>query len=362
MTNLEVNTSSFNITSYCVEILRKGPPEPATVYFSEDLQIILCSVMILITVATFLDNSVVVASIIIHKSLRTKTNGLVVSLAIADLCIALGPMPLSIFLTWIDKDYKVGTTVCLIMASLDNYLCSVSILQLSFLALDRYISITKPFLYERIGNRAIFLMVLVCWIFPIFLSFLPILTKWYRVDLEEWHACVKPSSHAMGHCPFFANKTYSLIVFVFFVASLLVMLFCYSIIFKVARKQASQIRSLTVVVDKRAEKHLKQELKAAKSIGILVVTFSVCWIPSVIVTLVNPFIGYTVSDVVYGTTLWLAYTNSMLNPLLYYLSHRPFKKAVRKTLRLWKEKNSVLFNNNQAIEPVSQNNCQDTPL
>ena len=358
----EVNTSSFNITSRCAEILRKGPPEPATVYFSEDVQILLCCVMILITIATFVDNSMVVASIIIHKSLRTKTNGLVVSLAISDMCIALGPMPLSIFLTWIDRDYKVGNTVCLIMASLDNYLCSVSILQLSFLALDRYISITKPFLYERIGRRAICFMVLTCWSLPILLSFLPILTKWYRIDLEDWHTCVKPSSHAMGHCPFFANKTYSLIVFLFFVASLLVMLFCYSMIFRVARRQASKIRSLTVGEGNRTEKQLKQELKAAKSIGILVVTFSVCWIPSVIVTLMNPFIGYTVSDIVYGTTLWLAYTNSMLNPLLYYLSHEPFKDAIRKSLRMWKEKNSILSNNNQGVKTVSQKSYQDTQL
>lgn len=79
---------------------------------------------------------------------------------------------------------------------------------------------------------------------------------------------------------------------------------------------------------------LKQQIKAAKQLGILLLAFLITWMPYSITFIVVAFCSNCVSENVSTATLWLGYINSSINPILYPLCNSSFKNAFRKMFRM----------------------------
>jgi len=74
--------------------------------------------------------------------------------------------------------------------------------------------------------------------------------------------------------------------------------------------------------------YARQEWKATLTVAIVVLTFLICWLPFFVLALVRPLAPQVkVPDWVSALTLWLGYTNSMLNPIIYGVLHRDFRKT-----------------------------------
>jgi len=74
--------------------------------------------------------------------------------------------------------------------------------------------------------------------------------------------------------------------------------------------------------------YARQEWKATLTVGIVVLTFLICWLPFFVLALVRPLAPQArVPDWVSSLTLWLGYANSMLNPIIYGVLHRDFRKT-----------------------------------
>lgn len=79
---------------------------------------------------------------------------------------------------------------------------------------------------------------------------------------------------------------------------------------------------------------LKQQIKAAKQLGILILAFLITWMPYFITFIVVAFCSDCVSDNLSAVTLWLGYLNSAINPILYPQCNSSFKHAFRRMLRI----------------------------
>ena len=110
----------------------------------------------------------------------------------------------------------------------------------------------------------------------------------------------------------------------------IIILFAYMNIFKAARYQAKQI---DLNVDGKSRRFsLTVELKAAKTLGVVIGAFIVCW---------SPFFGLNLSyyicrcappPLVVSAAKWMHYGNSVLNPLIYGLMNKDFRYAFKKLL------------------------------
>ncbi|XP_036435680.1 5-hydroxytryptamine (serotonin) receptor 1A a [Colossoma macropomum] len=80
---------------------------------------------------------------------------------------------------------------------------------------------------------------------------------------------------------------------------------------------------------------LARERRTVKTLGIIMGTFILCWLPFFIVALVLPFCGSSCSMPAWlGAVInWLGYANSLLNPIIYAYFNRDFQNAFRKMLR-----------------------------
>ncbi|KAK4025987.1 probable G-protein coupled receptor No9 [Daphnia magna] len=77
-------------------------------------------------------------------------------------------------------------------------------------------------------------------------------------------------------------------------------------------------------------KRFKMETKAAKTLGIIVGGFIVCWMPFFTMYVVRAFCPQCIPSVLFSVLFWLGYCNSAINPCIYALFSRDFRFAFQK--------------------------------
>ncbi|KAK3554928.1 hypothetical protein QTP86_001563 [Hemibagrus guttatus] len=80
---------------------------------------------------------------------------------------------------------------------------------------------------------------------------------------------------------------------------------------------------------------LARERKTVKTLGIIMGTFILCWLPFFIKALVMPFCPSCQMPVWLQDVInWLGYSNSLLNPIIYAYFNKDFQSAFKKIIKL----------------------------
>jgi len=74
-------------------------------------------------------------------------------------------------------------------------------------------------------------------------------------------------------------------------------------------------------------RRFRMETKAAKTLGIIVGGFIVCWLPFFSMYLVRAFLPNSIHPTVFSVLFWLGYFNSAINPCIYALFSKDFRFA-----------------------------------
>ena len=294
----------------------------------------------LIISATLFGNILVVCAVANFHRLRTTTNCFVVSLAIADILVALLVMPAGL-LYEVFGYWRFGWIFCYFWISCDVTCCTASIMHLCIISLDRYWAITQPLTYKsKMTRQRACLMIGIVWVCSISISFVPIYLGWFADTNTKLYTDTP-------ECGLSVNRVYAVIsATTSFYAPLVVMLFTYMKIFTIAQKQANEIRKMessmghlklsTTSNNRRMEKRsqrISRDNKAIKTLGILMGLFCFCWVPFFVMYVVMPFCDACVlSERVLAAITWLGYVNSCINPCVYAYLNRDFRTAFKKIL------------------------------
>lgn len=178
-------------------------------------------------------NALVIISVHRHRKLRVLTNYYVVSLAVADMLVALCAMTFNASSELTDA-WLFGPLVCDIFNSLDVYFSSASILHLCCISVDRYYAIVRPLEYPvTMTHRTVCFMLANVWLWPAFISFVPIFMGWYTTETHRQFRKDHPDA-----CSFQVNMVYAIVSSsVSFWIPSLVMISMYCKIFREAIRQ-----------------------------------------------------------------------------------------------------------------------------
>ncbi|NXO47572.1 TAAR5 protein, partial [Aramus guarauna] len=281
------------------------------------------------TLIVVLGNLLVVIVVSHFKALHTPTNLLLLSLALADLLLGLTVLPFSTVRS-VESCWYFGDDFCGLHTFLDTLFCLTSIFHLCFISIDRHCAICDPLLYPtKFTIRVACIYIGVGWAVPMAYTFVFLYIKAIAEGLDHF----LPYVPCVGSCQLLFNKLWGWLNFPVFFLPCIVMIVLYVKIFTVANKHARLINNMNRSLG--SQLHVgasKRERKAAKTLGVGVGVYLLCWLPFTIHTMVDGLLDFITPPVLFDILIWFAYFNSACNPLIYVFSYRWFRKAVKLVL------------------------------
>ncbi|VDK36503.1 unnamed protein product [Taenia asiatica] len=136
--------------------------------------IILAIVLSLLLLGTAGGNMLVIIAILVVKKLRSPTNLLIVNLAVTDFLVSILVLPFAIAYQILGH-WPFNQVICDLYSISDVLLCTLSILSLCTISIDRYLAITKPLQYAaKRTPRRMLIMIIICWLLSAAISIPPV--------------------------------------------------------------------------------------------------------------------------------------------------------------------------------------------
>ncbi|TWW67633.1 dopamine receptor D4b [Takifugu flavidus] len=123
-----------------------------------NLPALICGILLIVTVAS--GNVLVCLSVYLEKALKTTTNYFIVSLAFADLLLAVLVLPLFVYAEFQGGVWTLNVLMCDGLMTMDVMLCTASIFNLCAISVDRFIAVSVPLNYNRkhVDHRQLILL------------------------------------------------------------------------------------------------------------------------------------------------------------------------------------------------------------
>ncbi|KAM6987578.1 trace amine-associated receptor 1-like isoform 2-T2 [Tautogolabrus adspersus] len=282
------------------------------------LQVTLYIIFGVIIILTVCGNLLVTFSVAYFKQLHTPTNYLIFSLAMSDLLLGILVMFPAMIRT-IESCWYFGDFFCKVSMSSDIMLCTASILNLSFISVDRYYAVCQPLLYRRkISVNVVLIMILICWSISPIIGFGMIFLELNILGIEKFYY-----NHVVceGRCVLIQGElSGTLSSILSFYLPGIIMLGVYLKIYLVAQKQFRSIQNAGLKMSNTSQ------TKATKTLAIVMGVFLCFWTPFFVCNIIDPFISYSVPPILYDTIAWLGYLNSTVNPIIYAFFYSWFRK------------------------------------
>ncbi|KAG5839124.1 hypothetical protein ANANG_G00201600 [Anguilla anguilla] len=115
---------------------------------------------ILLIIVIICGNLLVCLSVYTEKALKTTTNYFIVSLAVADLLLAVLVLPLFVYAEFQGGVWALSMFICDGLMTMDVMLCTASIFNLCAISIDRFIAVSIPLNYNRkhVDQRQVLLL------------------------------------------------------------------------------------------------------------------------------------------------------------------------------------------------------------
>lgn len=269
-------------------------------------------------------NSLIVMAYRTNTRLRNKANTFLVSLAVSDMLVGVVSLPCWIIVQLLRLESGV---FYFIFISFDIFSALTSVLHLTAISIERFIAISKPFLYPTLSSCYYKGTLTFAWIFAALLAGLYIVLQVYRMQ-----------------------KYYVLAVLLIgFLGPLFIICSMYCKIFNIAKsliqkepmmEEAAAFSNEPVKERPRKKNVIKKERKVAVTVLIITGLFFAAWLPYYVILMLGA-ICYpacwpkSMKDVyrLVAFSKWMHYGNSAVNAFVYSFRDKEMRRTFVKLLR-----------------------------
>ncbi|CAI5455215.1 unnamed protein product [Caenorhabditis angaria] len=318
------------------------------------LAAIICIMIIMTTVG----NALVCLAVLLVRKLKHPQNFLLVSLAVADFFVGLLVMPLAL-VDLIFDNWPLGSYLCHFYTTSDLTLCTASIVNLCAISVDRYLVISRPLRYsaQRTSKR-ILTYIAVVWLIAGIVGF----------SSRVIASILSTDEESSTRCEVLQYSWYQIYATIIsFYGPTFIMIILNIKIWRAAKRLAAQDRLMSHCnsIDNNTNEHKSRNSSSPENTDLLnecskkertnstnsrlfKLEKKYLHRPSALFTttpkgplirqsersesIVKAIFGYTISNSLNLLILWLGYSNSTLNPLIYCKYNKEFRIPFREML------------------------------
>ena len=283
----------------------------------------------LINLTALFGNTLLCIALLKNNHLRSVTNIFVLTLAVSDLIMSLTCMPLSEG-SLIAGEWIFGDLLCHIQGFLVHFLAFLSLQMMAITAVNRYCRVLKPVWYKKIFTPG-YTSLIILSASLLSVGILGIITIAQHGNLFVFHPgktiCVNLFRNLISSQIY---TIFSSVMFVFLPA--IVIIWCYTKVFRSIRRY---FRRLTPrkISSASINSINPAEIVVTRTVFAIVLAFFICWIPCIVIDLVDITRYAWFDRPVYLAYTYFAYTSSAINPVIYGIMNRSFRVEYLKILR-----------------------------
>lgn len=312
--------------------------------------IIFAATKLVVCFLGILFNALVILTIC--KSIRrlSAPSYLILSIAVSDFLSCSVAIPFSIVVHF-QKKWPFGMAGCKAHAFMIFLLALVSITHLAAISVGKYLTITRSLSRESYFNKKkVLWIILGSWIYSLIFSVAPLL-GWSRYGLEG----TNKTCSIIWESTRPGDKAYFGVIFIAcYILPFTLITFCYYKIHKVSGHIVGNTFQMGRAAITMSEALLKKHRKSAMYFLTIIVAFLLSWSPYAIVSFVTILKG-NFNPVATSACSVFAKTSFFLNPMLYAIVSRKFRRRVVRAIRITRP--------NRVVVPVAlQSNSEALAL
>ena len=285
--------------------------------------------LFLINLTALFGNTLLCIAFLKNNHLRSVTNMFVLTLAVSDIIMSLTCMPLSEG-SLIAGEWIFGDLICHIQGFLAHFLALLSLQMMAITAVNRYFRVIKPDLYKKIFTPG-YTNLIILSASLLSVGILGSITFAQHGNLFVFQAgktiCVNL------HRSLISTQIYTIfssVTFVFLPA--IVIIWCYTKVFRSIRRHFRQLAARNMS-SASINSINPAEIVVTRTVFAIVLAFFICWIPCIVIDLVDITRDEWLDRRVYLAYTYFAYTSSAINPIIYGIMNRSFRVEYLKLLR-----------------------------
>ncbi|XP_068234188.1 tachykinin-like peptides receptor 86C [Palaemon carinicauda] len=311
-------------TEYTTDVSHTSPkskPTPLPFQMPAYQQVLWVTAFGFMILGACVGNIVVIRIVLGNQRMRTTTNYFLVNLSVADLFMTLFNCVFN-FVFMLKSHWAFGSVYCTISQFIAHVSLAASVFTLAVISFDRFLNVMRP-LKPRMSKCVCRILLTVIWVVAASIAapILPYATTIHTMRGERticvirWPDGLAPRSHI--------DYVYNVVILaVTYVVPMTAMIICYAVI-------GCKLCDPAVAKTSRQTDNFKSKRKVVQMLALLVGLFALCWLPYHVYFIVvhhhpklstRPYVQH-----MYLAFYWLAMSNAMFNPIIYYLLNARFR-------------------------------------
>lgn len=283
-------------------------------------------------------NIIIIAAFKQHRKLRRRSNMFLISLACSDCLVGIVSFPLWICISGLGVGK--GEVLYAFFISFDIFSALTSVFHLTAISVERYISVSRPFLYNRLSMHYYSGIIATAWTVAALIATLSPLQGLFK--LQRFSA---PIFFTIG-----------------FLGPLTIISTMYTGIFRIALLLGRQTPGITTNnISCKEKRQLKKEIKVAITLTLVSGLFFLAWLPFYVLLLTAVYCpyclpGYPGLQRLVDFVKWMHYSNSAINPFVYALRDPEVKREFIQLIQI--KRVSSRFSQSRSRADQSSNKIQ----